>query len=77
MLAHITIIPKEGKDGTACSNYMPIALLNADIKLYKKILATRLKNLMPELISIDQTGFIPEKEGMENSIRTILMLQKG
>lgn len=77
LLAYITIIPKEGKDKTNCSSYRPIALLNADTKLYAKILATRLKRLIPLWINPDQTGFVPGREGRDNSIKTILMLRKG
>lgn len=44
--ASITVILKEGKDGTLCSNYRPISLLNTDTKLYAKVLATRMKDLI-------------------------------
>lgn len=65
-----------GKDKTICSNYRPIALLNADTKIYAKILALRLKKYMPEWVDPDQTGFVPGREGRDNSIKTMLMLQK-
>lgn len=75
LLAHITIAPKEGKNRTICSNYRPKALLNANRKLYEKILTARL--LFPELINVYQAGFIPGREGRDNSIRIMLMLRKG
>lgn len=37
--AHVTLIPKPGKDNTIVSNYWPISLLNVDVKLYAKVLA--------------------------------------
>lgn len=77
LLAYVTVIPTEAKDKTLCSNYRPIALLNADKKLYGKILATRLKKLMPEWIHVDQTGFIPGIEGKDNCIRTLLQKGRG
>lgn len=76
LLASITIISKEGKDSTLCSSYRPISLLNADTKLFEKVLATRMKDLMTDLVHADQAGFIPGREGRDNSVRTLLLLQK-
>lgn len=70
------VIPKEAKDATLCSNYRPIALLNAATKLFAKVLATRLRKLMPDWIHEDQTGFILGREGKDNGIRTLLLSKK-
>lgn len=71
LTAHITVIPKEGKDLSIVANYRPISLLNVDIKIYAKILANRLLHLVPELISSDQVGFVPGREARDNTIRTL------
>lgn len=39
LLAHISVIPKEGKDSTIPQSYRPISLLNTDIKILAKVLA--------------------------------------
>lgn len=56
--ASISVIPKPEKDPLLCSSYRPISLLNCDIKLFTKILASRLKGLLQRLVANDQVGFI-------------------
>lgn len=48
--AHISVIPKEGKDPTSCKRYRLISLLNIDLKLFTKINATRLQQHLPHVI---------------------------
>lgn len=73
--ANIAVIKKEGKDGTTCSGYRPISLLNIDIKIYAKILADRLKRVIKEVIHPDQVGFVPGREGKDNGIKTLMVTQ--
>lgn len=68
--AHITVLPRED-NVTQVSNYRPISLLNVDIKLYAKILANRLLPLLPNLISLDQVGFVPGREARDNTLRAL------
>lgn len=67
--AHITLIPKPGKDDTLVTNYRPISLLNVDLKLYAKILANRLLPFIPDLVSLDRVGFVPGREARDNTIK--------
>lgn len=69
--AHIALLPKEGKDLTNCGNYRPISLLNVDLKVFTRILASRLLPLMGSLISQEQVGFVPGREARDNTIRTL------
>ena len=51
-------------------NWRPIILLNADYKLYSKIIATRLKNVLPTLIHTDQSGFMAGRNITQNIRKT-------
>lgn len=56
--ANITLIPKPGKSLKKVESYRPISLLNADYKLFAKVIAERLNVVMPNLVHEDQRGFI-------------------
>lgn len=65
------MIPKEEKDPTSVSNSRPISLLKVDIKLYAKILASRLLPFLPSRIGRDQVGCIPGREAKDNTIKAL------
>lgn len=69
--AVIAVIPKEGKDKTDCSNYRPISVLNQVYKLFTSILARRLETILPNIIQLDQTGFIRQRQTQDNVRRTL------
>ena len=52
---------KGGKDPLNPGSYRPISLLNVHTKLLAKILATRLEEVLPAIVSPDQTGFIKNR----------------
>ncbi len=54
----IILIPKKGKNELWLKNWRPITLLNIDYKLAAKCMAERLKKVLPNLISPDQSGFL-------------------
>lgn len=49
--AHITVITKPGKDPTCWSSFYPIFLLNINVKLYSRFLATGLLPLLTRWIT--------------------------
>ncbi|XP_078523062.1 putative cation-transporting ATPase 13A4 [Lissotriton helveticus] len=59
--ADIIVILKKGKIATLAGSYSPITLMNADTKVYSKILARRLAKVIEGLVSHTQHGFIPGK----------------
>ena len=53
----ITCLPKGDKPRQYLKNWRPISLLNVDYKLLSGVLAMRIKNILPEIISNSQKGF--------------------
>lgn len=64
--AIIAIHPKPGRDTQKVENYWPISLLNADYKIYAKVLANRLGKVLDVLIHPDQCGFMPGRSTTDN-----------
>jgi hypothetical protein len=64
--AIISLIPKGGKDSRLIKNWRPISVLNVDYKIYAKVIALRLKTVMPDLIHEDQCGYVQDRLIGEN-----------
>lgn len=60
--AVISLIPKEGKDRPVYVNYKPVSVLNQDYKIFTHILAKRIERLLTQIISLDQKGFIHQRQ---------------
>uniref|UniRef100_A0A8C5QKB6 Reverse transcriptase domain-containing protein n=1 Tax=Leptobrachium leishanense TaxID=445787 RepID=A0A8C5QKB6_9ANUR len=71
LTATIAVIPKPDKDLTECKHFRPISLLNGDVKILARILADRLKRLLPTLIGADQVGFVPGREARDATTRVL------
>ena len=64
--AVIVLIEKRGKDKRYIRNWRPISLLNVDTKILSKALASRLKKVIAQLISHDQTAYVPKRNICES-----------
>lgn len=60
--ATIALLLKKDKDSTSCGSYRPLSLLNADVKVLAKVIASRLENVLPHIISEEQNGFIKGRQ---------------
>ena len=58
--AVITLIEKK-KDRSLLENWRPISLFNVDTKIMSKVIATRIKKVLPSIIHHNQTGFIEDR----------------
>jgi len=65
----ITLVPK-GEDSNTPDKYRPIALCNMIYKIISKVIATRLKPLLPLIISPEQSGYVEGRQITDGIILT-------
>ena len=57
----IKLLQKKDKDKRLIGNWRPISLINYDTKILTKVLAKRLKEVLPSLIKCDQTAYVKNR----------------
>lgn len=65
--AFLALIPKE-KGASNFSRFRPISLCNTSYKLVTKIIANRLKEILPSIIPENQGGFIKGRQILDNIV---------
>ena len=50
------------------NNFHPISLCNVGYKMMTKLIANRLQNYMPELVSLNQVNLVPGRHILDNII---------
>lgn len=58
-----------------CGSYWLVSLLNTDLKLFTKLLASRIQPQLFQLIHLDQAGFIPSREVRDNTFKVLNLVQ--
>ena len=71
-LSYLRLIPKVGKDARIINNLRPITLSNTDHKLITKTYARKLTSAMSDLISQEQTAYLPNRL-INDNVRSMLM----
>jgi len=56
--AIIKLLEKKDRDRRFIKNWRPISLLNIDVKILNKTLASKLKQVLPAIIQSDQTAYV-------------------
>ena len=59
--ALIAFIEEKGKDRSLIKNWRPISLVNVDAKIMSKVIAIRIKIVLPSIVHHNQTGFIKDR----------------
>jgi len=64
----ISLIPKQDNAQTP-DRFIPIALCNVVYKIISKVVANRIKPLLPSLVSVEQSGYVEGKQILNNVIQ--------
>ena len=72
---HIVLIPKKN-DLQYIIEFRPISLSNVVSQLISKVLANRIKPILPNVISDAQSAFIPDRLIIDNTIFAFEMLHR-
>lgn len=75
--ALIITLPKPGKDLTEPQNFRPISLLDNDLKLYAKLIARRVNEVLPDFVHPDQSGIMKGCQTSDATRRLINIIHQA
>ena len=71
----ISLLEKPAKEMIRIKNWRPLTLLNTDNKIYTKLLARQLQNVLWTIIHASQTGFRKNRQMSENIIKIMEVIE--
>ena len=71
----LTLLPKKDKDPLEIQNWRPLTLLNTDYKIIAKVIASRIKKYLNQLVNQDQTGCIKGRYIGENILKILSIME--
>uniref|UniRef100_A0A803JAB7 Reverse transcriptase domain-containing protein n=1 Tax=Xenopus tropicalis TaxID=8364 RepID=A0A803JAB7_XENTR len=72
--ARIILLPKKDRDPTNPQSYRPISLLNQDLKILTKIMADRLQQILPRILSPCQLGFTKGRHSVKATQQILALI---
>lgn len=73
LVAHISVLPKPGKEPIACSNFRPVSLIDVDVEIFAKI-ASKSTPILPSISHNNQVRFMKGREARDNTNKTLLLI---
>lgn len=70
-----TLLGKKDRDPLWLDNWRPISLLNSDYKIIAKTFVNRLNKVLPDIIDLDQKGFVKGRYIGENLLELISLIE--
>ena len=72
----LVLLPKKG-DLSSLRNWRPLSLINCDAKIFTRILNKCLIQVLPPLIMLYQTGFLPNRFIADNRLLVRLIMEQA
>ena len=72
----LSLLEKSEKDPNFLAHRRPLTILNTDNKIYTKILANRMQEVLPSIIDYSQTGFMKGHHLAENVLKIMQIIEE-